>query len=849
METNTVSIPLKDQPKSFTKSCYKIPIITIGYILLIVSCTLYSFVEYFGEHENLFMIFWIHYILAIAYSATLLAMRVIGIQKSWNRENIDKTVVLLNLFLISAYALNREIPVFENSSNWLCIYLVLSSLTILSYRYFTKLPSWVNNIQFVSLGFAIVLYMYLALYTANYYFFGAIGIIAFGIGAHILAPLFLAIACASLFIKNYNGLKSSLWVGAGIGLSLSVIIFFVAEWNSRISKMETWANQSVIYGSAELPVWVTLGQYVKNDWISERILKSDLVYTTASDNFSEWNFVPKMVSWDEVRKHDPLVYIASLFSKCHLTEEDRVQILKAIANGRHQSNERLWSGDNLTTSYIVSNVDIYTDLRIAYTEQYLNVRNNSFKGGWRGNREEGIYTFYLPEGSVITSLSLWINGKEEKGILTSKHKATNAYKTIVGVEQRDPSVIHWQEGNTVTVRVFPCTTAEERKFKIGITSPLHEEDGEIVYQNIIFDGPSAHDARETRRIHFIGKPENINLGSDFKLDKNGDYIAEKKYNPDFQLTFKAAPLASNHFTFDGFTYSLAPYTQHDQSVTWNEIFLDINSSWTHNELNELQELLKNHSIYTYTDERRVKLDEENWDDITDEMLKQNFSLFPFHRIKDPTHALVVTKGNVLSPHLSDFSDSKFAENINSFFAKGNRVNVFSLQGSSSTYINSFKELRGLEFAKGTSSELLRLISKNTFPKSDESENRIIIRDSKLLITKTKSDSTAPANNAPDHLARLFAYNNIMRKTGANYFSHDFIDQDLVEEAAKAYVVSPVSSLIVLETKEDYKRFDIQDTENSLHNAAKQSSGSVPEPHEWALIILFALFILYLKFRH
>ncbi len=104
------------------------------------------------------------------------------------------------------------------------------------------------------------------------------------------------------------------------------------------------------------------------------------------------------------------------------------------------------------------------------------------------------------------------------------------------------------------------------------------------------------------------------------------------------------------------------------------------------------------------------------------------------------------------------------------------------------------------------------------------------------------------SNAPDHLARVFAYNDIMRKVGSHYLSDDFINQELVDEAATAYVVSPVSSLIVLETQNDYKRFGIEDKENSLHNAAKQSSGAVPEPHEWALIILFGLFITYLKLR-
>jgi hypothetical protein len=56
-------------------------------------------------------------------------------------------------------------------------------------------------------------------------------------------------------------------------------------------------------------------------------------------------------------------------------------------------------------------------------------------------------------------------------------------------------------------------------------------------------------------------------------------------------------------------------------------------------------------------------------------------------------------------------------------------------------------------------------------------------------------------------------------------------------------------LIVLETKEDYERFGIKDKANSLHNASKASSGAVPEPHEWALIIIFLSFIIFYFFRY
>ncbi|HTJ49011.1 MAG TPA: XrtN system VIT domain-containing protein [Cyclobacteriaceae bacterium] len=848
METTSSDSATGYVHKPVSDSITQSSLLPVGYGMLLVSLLIYALFAYSEDHNNFFMVFWIHYIMGILYTTLLIAGRAIGIRRSWQKENIDKTVLTINLFLISAYALNREIPVFENSTDWFCVYLLVSSFTLLSYRFFAKLPAWVNNVQYLFLGSAITLYIYLALYTFNYYAFGAIGILGFGLGAHILVPLFLVIACIYLFIHNYTGGKAYLWVGSGIALTIGILVAFIIEWNSRISKIETQANQSVMYGQTELPIWVTLAQNLKSDWITERILKSDLVYSTAGDFFGEWRFMPKIVSWDEVRKHDPLVYIASKFSKCTLSAEDKVKILKAISNGRHIANERLWNGDNLTTSYVVSDVDIYTDLRIAYTEQYLNVKNNSDKGGWQGNREEAIYTFYLPEGSVVTSLSLWIGDNEQKGILTSKQKATTAYKTIVGVEQRDPSVIHWQEGNTVTVRVFPCTTIEERKFKIGITSPLQEIDHKIVYKNIIFDGPSTDAAKETRRIRFIGSNKSLSPGNAFERDKNGDYVAEQQYDRDFELKFNAGPITPNQFSFDGYTYIISKKIINNQPATFNNIYLDINNSWTSGELNDLKSLIEKHSVYVYPEEEFIKLDNENWSAITSEMQKQNFSLFPFHHVKDLSQTLVVTKGKILSPHLSDISDSKFAEHVNKFFSESAKVKVFNLGDSSSTYINSFKELRGLEFAKGNTADLLKMISSKSFPKSEESEDRITIHDANLDITRIKYDSIAPVNNAPDHLARLFAYNNIMRKAGAHYFSHDFINDDLVDEAATAYVVSPVSSLIVLETQEDYKRFDIQDKENSLKNAAKKSSGAVPEPHEWALIILLVFFILYLKFK-
>lgn len=844
---NSNSQTFSPAAKSQNQSSIKMDrIVLIGYAALLVSFFTFGITEYADPpRKDYFTIFVAHYIIALAYVTILIFNNAYGIRKCWKQRNIGMTVVLLNLFLISAYALNRSIPVFEDAASWLCGYLLITSVNALSYRYFDRLPIWINRIQHFVTGSAVILYLYMTLFVSHVYPIGTAGIIFFGIGLHVFVPLTLLIAC--VFLIKYHRARGT--TGFLISGSLFTILYcasFVKEWSKRVDKINTASNQSVIFHDSGLPLWVTVGQSIPNDWITFRILKSDLVYTTSKDRFVEWEFMPGRVSWEESRKHDPLVFISTIFSECTLQADDRVKVLQSISDMRHNANERLWTGDHLTTSYVVSDVDIYPDLRLAYTEKYLNVKNNS-QNGWRGATEEAIYTFYLPDGSVVTSLSLWINGKEEKGILTSKQKATNAYKTIVGVEQRDPSVVHWQEGNTVTVRVFPCTREDERKFKIGVTSPLLEKNGQLVYRGLKFRGPDAANADETVRLTVIGTFDKTQVPDRFTENRSGDFISEGKYDPDFELPMKSVPLRNGSFTFAGFRYSMTDYEQDYAQFSPDRIYLDINDTWTYKDVDDFEDLIGEMNLYIHTDHGFVMLNEGNWDEALD-LRTRNYSLFPFHLLQNHDRALVVTKGKVFSPHLSDFKDSGFAKQVSKYFGTGKKAHVYNLGGEISTYIKTLKELRAVDFAEGGMTELQALLNSNRFPKAMETDDRIVFVDSKLVITKEKTDAIASSNNAPDHLARLFAYNNIMRKVGINYFNDDVVREDLVAKASEAYIVSPVSSLIVLETKEDYERFDIKDTGNSLQNASKHSSGAVPEPHEWALIIIFILFVFYVSTR-
>jgi len=819
-------------------------LVIIGYIQLLLSAACFAAWEYYsnGRDTDPSGPFWIHYGLLIIYVIVLWYNDAFGVTRCWKKENMDTTLILLNLALVSAYALNRWFAVFDESVDWLCVYIIVSSVTMLSYRYRDLIPARFRALQHFLLGTAVVLYLYLTLYTLPGYLFGAIGFVLLGVGGHIFLPAALLTACFYL-VAHHRRHVHWRWFAGG---ALAVVLFiaaFVIEWNGRAGRIEQAVNQSVLHPDQQLPVWARLAQTLRHDWITMRLLKADIVYKTTQD-FGGL----RIRNWAEAHRHDPLVFISALTRKTALSKDDRIKALEVMADAHHQGQERLWRGNNLSTSYIVSDVDIYPALRLAYTEKYLSIRNSDTQG-W-GSTQEAIYTFQLPEGAVVTSLSLWIGGQEQKAILTSKGKATEAYRNVVGVERRDPSVVHWQEGNTITLRVFPCTPDEERKVKIGITSPLVEEHGELSYRSMTFQGPASGSARETYRIRFPGYKGAIDMPRRFTRLANGDYLAEGDYEPDFELTLAAPAVPENHFNLGGYTYALAAYRPEYIATQFRQIYLDINATWTQTELYQLQPILKGFPVYVFTDAGPLQLEDSNWMVVTEKLRKLNFSLFPFHELKDETHTLVITKGKALSPHLSDISESNFAEGARQYMAQGRKAMVFNLGGDISTYISSLREFRAVDFAQGDLSLLEALLARKAFPVAGETAEKVVLHDAGLVITKTKTGARAAASNTPDHLARLFAYNDVMRKVGARYFADDFLHQDLVDEAAAAYVVSPVSSLIVLETQADYERFSIKDViPDGLHNAAKDSQGAVPEPHEWALIILFLLFVTYTLYRH
>ena len=309
---------------------------------------------------------------------------------------------------------------------------------------------------------------------------------------------------------------------AFICASLFSILFtagYVINWYRNLSPINKHYQYTSITENNGLPGWVDVAQHINKNATTEKILKTGITYTEVQlEGAFFWRMPQKNFG---KREHDPLVMISQfLCGQVHLPVDDRIKILESVYDSRHEAQDRLWTGEDIHTDQVNTDIQIWPSYHMAYTEMNL-ILTHAPKDQFWADRQEAIYTFHLPEGGVVTSLSLWIDGREEKGMLTSKGKADSAYKTIVGQERHDPCVLHWQEGNTVSVRVFPILNGQSRKFKIGITTPLKSVNQQLRYENIYFDGPVFNDAQENISVSFQEPSKNLSLPSGFQsLGKN-----------------------------------------------------------------------------------------------------------------------------------------------------------------------------------------------------------------------------------------------------------------------------------------------------------------------------------------
>ncbi len=93
---------------------------------------------------------------------------------------------------------------------------------------------------------------------------------------------------------------------------------------------------------------------------------------------------------------------------------------------------------------------------------------------------EGTYLFPLPEGAVVSSFTLWVDGKPVEGRVLDAAQARQAYEEIVRKLQ-DPALLEYAGRGAVQARIFPIPPRGERRIELEYTQTLPADNGLVRY--------------------------------------------------------------------------------------------------------------------------------------------------------------------------------------------------------------------------------------------------------------------------------------------------------------------------------------------------------------------------------
>lgn len=747
--------------------------------------------------------------------------------------------LFLNWF-IGCFSTNVFINIFENLPIW--VYVTTFVFCFTNFAIYSNYKhKYASPLFYLINGSTFLLIIYYSVYLIPFAPYSFIGIIALGLGFYGIVPLIVTVVHVFTIIKAIPNQRPNL-IAFSTGFILPIVSFiiFTVLLNIESKKINAFSTtNSFEETSSDLPTYIVISQNLNPNFFNEIILKKDLVYI-ASENFFEFrgfgDFGTKQ--YNERKTHNPIINLAYVFCEpLNISKDDRINILKSNFDKRLETEEQLWSGTDLFTKNIKEDVKIFADHRLAYTEITMDIACAEKTWG----QKEAIYSFQLPEGAVATSLSLWVNGVERKGVLTTKEKAEKAYKQIVGVEARDPSLMQWKEGNRVVVRVFPISYELPRTFKCGFTTPLQVDKNKMIYESLDIKGPNINAAKTISRLQVVGNStfktsKNFELKEKFQINES---IGLESWNAEMPLNVKTY---SKSFVWKNKVYEINEIETTKSQFTPSEIILDLNSNW---KLDEIESLLSNNNqkYYVIRDDEKQEINNQNYKIVFEKFENLSYSLLPFYNLKEKS--LVVTKCGMMSANFEELATSKYLKKVKTT-TKNKKIKVINISDNLNPFWQTVKEQKYITYAKMDLKNCINTIQTHSFPINKSAENLINIESANISIQENDL-TTETEKNGNNHIFRMYAFNKVLEEQ-VKIQSDTTAQNQFVSLAKEANIVTPISSLLVLETDEDYEKNGIEKNVNTLGNASIKNDGAVPEPHEWALIFL-ALGMLFFYYKN
>lgn len=497
---------------------------------------------------------------------------------------------------------------------------------------------------------------------------------------------------------------------------------------------------------------------------------------------------------------------------------------------------------SLASSRLDGSID--AQAAVGYLEWTLVVKNDGLI------MQEARAQIALPPGAVVSRLTLWVNGEEREAAFAKRGQVIEAYQSVVRA-RRDPVLVTTAGPDRVSVQMFPVPAAGEMKARIGMTVPLQLEHLRQGYLQL----PYFHDrnfvvADDFRHSALIDSkaPLQSALGTASLLPVDGSDVHSLQLQlADNQLsatesiiTVPREPIIASwsHDTPAGTGFIRQTFQQVRAQAPETLVVVVDGSASMAKFADRVAEVLSRlpQELQLYIIVADDEMTEGALQSTTPRDAATMIRDYEFVGGKDNTPALIQALNGAQAKHDSallwihgpqpvTFPGIAALEQL---LQRRGQVRWYDVQvtpGANRTLerLDGIAQIHTLSLDK-----LPALISRW---RSDGSE--VIVHRQKLSSAQSPG---APEEQTSDHLARLWAHDEVRRLL----HREQPLREQAIEVASHYQLVTPVTGAVVLETQQQYDAA-------GLTPVPEGTVPSIPEPEEWALIVI-ALFVLLYAFK-
>ena len=299
--------------------------------------------------------------------------------------------------------------------------------------------------------------------------FAVIGIIFYGIGLLPLSPLLSVIASALLrrrirqnLVPNAPGFHlNSVWRGILAAFGCVLLLTVPASLTSVGAGMAESTDPAIqAAGLSLLRQWASREALLRSCYVANGrpqdpagFLLGEILHPVSANRAQALYYRVTGTPFNAVR---PPRAPGTVGRERILDEFD-------FGIGGDAVNARV-RGLYLKESRMDSNLD--PDACLAYTEWTLVFLNKSSR------QQEARAQIVLPPGGVVSRLTLWINGEEREAAFGTRDQTRRAYQSVVQ-RRRDPVLVTTCGTDRILAQCFPVPPNDGvMKIRLGITSPL-----------------------------------------------------------------------------------------------------------------------------------------------------------------------------------------------------------------------------------------------------------------------------------------------------------------------------------------------------------------------------------------